>query len=269
MSFDRSDIGSKISPRDIDLQRLRRPKKAELIADEIRRWIVQRRLTPGDRLPNEKEIIELLSSSRGTVREALKILEAQGLVEISQGGKGGAKVSTISFESASFHLKNFFYFQNASWAQVYDFRVQVEPRATELAVPHLDDLAIERLEETIAACRAGMEEGGSRREQRQKEGDFHRIVASYCPNPMIRFATLFVLDLLGDYTRLRDVIEPDGKIFGSLCVRAHDDLMIHLKRRDAPRASQEMRRHIEELGAYLADREASVDPAILLERSRS
>jgi len=51
---------------------LRRPKKAELIAEEICRSIVRRQLSPGDRLPNEREMIEQLRSSRGTVREALK-----------------------------------------------------------------------------------------------------------------------------------------------------------------------------------------------------
>ncbi len=56
----------------------RRPKLAELISDDIKRWIAAESLGEGDRLPNEKALMELYGSAKGTVREALKILEVEG-----------------------------------------------------------------------------------------------------------------------------------------------------------------------------------------------
>ena len=50
------------------------------VADQIKQWVVERDLKGGDKLPNESKMIELFGVSKGTVREALRILEAQGLI---------------------------------------------------------------------------------------------------------------------------------------------------------------------------------------------
>ena len=54
-----------------------------LVADEIKEWVVKKDLKSGDKLPNESEMIDLFGVSKGTVREALRILEAQGLISVS------------------------------------------------------------------------------------------------------------------------------------------------------------------------------------------
>lgn len=251
---------------DFDPARLRQPKKAERIADEIRRWIVRRQLSPGDRLPTERELIQQLESSRGTVREALKILEAQGLIQVTPGSGGGARVALISYESANYNLKNFFYFQPLSWSQVYDFRLQVEPRAAELAAPHLTDEDIAQLEQTIHRCHAGLHGEISRSEHRQEEGRFHRILARRCPNPLLRFNALFVVDMLSDFVRFRNIIGTESDTFGSECVGSHEALMKLLRKRQSAGVANLMRRHIEALRSYLTVREQIVEPDLLMAR---
>ena len=62
-----------------------RPKRQQLsdvIVEDVKRWIVAERKQPGDRLPNEKELIELFGYSKSTVREALKALEVRGLGDL-------------------------------------------------------------------------------------------------------------------------------------------------------------------------------------------
>ena len=54
-----------------------------LVAEEIKEWVVKKDLKSGDKLPNESEMIDLFGVSKGTVREALRILEAQGLISVS------------------------------------------------------------------------------------------------------------------------------------------------------------------------------------------
>jgi len=251
---------------DVDPNRLRLPKKAERIADEIRRWIVRRHLSPGDRLPTEKELIAKLASSRGTVREALKILEAQGLIQVTPGVGGGARVALISYESANYHLKNFFYFQTLSWSQVYDFRLQVEPHAAELAAPHLTDEDLDALEQTIRRCHDGMHGRISRSEHRVEEGRFHRIIATRCPNPMLRFTALFVTDMLADFVRFRNIIGTDSDAFGSECLGSHEALMKLLRRRKSTGVAALMREHIEALRSYLSVREQIVEPDLFMSR---
>jgi DNA-binding FadR family transcriptional regulator len=249
---------------EFDLRRLRRPKKAELIADEIRRWIVRRQLVPGDRLPNEREMIGQLRSSRGTVREALKILEAQGLVEITQGANGGARVASIAYESASAQLKNFFYFQTLSWQQVYEFRLEVEPRTAALATPFLTAADFEALESTIARCRSGQEGALPEAEHRREESRFHYIISNRCPNPLLRFASHFVNDILADFVRYRNVIGEESGSFGQECVCAHERIVERLRRRDSRAVLQLMQQHIRALGEFLSHREQMVTPDLLM-----
>jgi len=254
-----------MEPRELfDLRRLRRPKKSELIADEIRRWIVRGQLTPGDKLPNEREMIGQLGSSRGTVREALKILEAQGLIEISPGAAGGARVASISHESASNQLKNFFYFQGLSWQQVYEFRLEVEPAAAALATPKLTDADLAALEATVPQCTHSERRDLSQWKHRVQEARFHYLLVNRCPNPLLRFASLFVVDLLSDFLRYRDVIGNESTRFGEECASAHERILERLRARDGSGVSELMREHIRQLGAYLSHREQTVDPNLLM-----
>src|SRR5918992_6048708 len=69
---------------------------SELIVDQVRLLIRGRQLNPGDRLPAERELCERFGVSRVTVREALRVLEANGLVEIRVGARGGAFVTAPS-----------------------------------------------------------------------------------------------------------------------------------------------------------------------------
>src|SRR5215218_4017135 len=64
-----------------------------LIVDQVRTLIHEGKLTSGDRLPPEREMCERFGVSRVTVREALRVLEASGLVEIRVGAHGGAFVT--------------------------------------------------------------------------------------------------------------------------------------------------------------------------------
>lgn len=68
------------------------PKASDLIADDLRERILSGALAAGTRLPPERILIAQTGLSRSTVREALRILEVQGLLEIRPGRDGGARV---------------------------------------------------------------------------------------------------------------------------------------------------------------------------------
>jgi hypothetical protein len=77
---------------------LRSQKRGDLVVEEIKRWIAERRLGPGDKLPKEDELQTLFGVSKGTAREALKSLEVQGLVTVSTGPAGGATIGEVPLE---------------------------------------------------------------------------------------------------------------------------------------------------------------------------
>jgi len=65
------------------------------MVEDIKRWIAERRLGPGDKLPKEDELQALFGVSKGTAREALKSLEVQGLVTLKTGPAGGATIGEV------------------------------------------------------------------------------------------------------------------------------------------------------------------------------
>jgi GntR family transcriptional regulator, transcriptional repressor for pyruvate dehydrogenase complex len=69
-----------------------------MVVDEIKRWIAERRLRPGDKLPKEAALQQLFGVSKGTAREALKSLEVQGAGHRQQGPAGGATISEVPLE---------------------------------------------------------------------------------------------------------------------------------------------------------------------------
>jgi DNA-binding FadR family transcriptional regulator len=69
-----------------------------MIVDQIRLLVRDGHLSPGDRLPSERELCERFGVSRVTVREALRVLEANGLITIKVGARGGAFITTPSSE---------------------------------------------------------------------------------------------------------------------------------------------------------------------------
>src|SRR3546814_10423999 len=77
---------------------VRVPKTAELVARQIRNAIIRGELVDGDTLPAESHLIAEFEVSRPTIREAVRILESEGLVTVARGARGGARVSSPNYE---------------------------------------------------------------------------------------------------------------------------------------------------------------------------
>jgi GntR family transcriptional repressor for pyruvate dehydrogenase complex len=84
------------------------------ILRQIREAILTGGLKPGDRLPSEKELSENFGVSKASLREAIRSLEALGLVDVRQGVAGGAFIKEVDIETARDSLFNYIFFQNPS-----------------------------------------------------------------------------------------------------------------------------------------------------------
>lgn len=97
-----------------------------LVASEIEEAIVSERLKPGDKLPPERELMTQLGVSRRTVREAFRILEQKGLIEVKTGTKGGAFVRGMTTEQVSESLSLLLRLKKVSLSEVGEFRHDLE-----------------------------------------------------------------------------------------------------------------------------------------------
>jgi DNA-binding FadR family transcriptional regulator len=85
-------------------RRLSSRRTAEIVADELRQQIVDGRLRDGDLLPGQKQLVEYFNVSLVSVREALRILETEGLVSVRRGNRGGAVVHAPRQEQCRLHV---------------------------------------------------------------------------------------------------------------------------------------------------------------------
>jgi len=110
-----------------------RPKKAaELVADHLRSEIVSGNIPAGDSLPVERELIDTYGVSRPTLREALRILETEGLLEITRGVKGGAKVLGPSLTLATHAFGMILQAKGTKLVDVQIARSIIEPPAARM-----------------------------------------------------------------------------------------------------------------------------------------
>jgi DNA-binding FadR family transcriptional regulator len=155
MAISRSanDAVSHVAP----MQPIRVPKTGEIVADQIRRRIIRGELNEGDFLPSEAELIETLGVSRPTLREALRVLEAEQLISVGRGSRTGARVHLPRAESVARYAGFVLQADATTIADVYQARLAIEPfvaasvaQATPAAAERLDH-EIDRLESLVNA----------------------------------------------------------------------------------------------------------------------
>jgi DNA-binding FadR family transcriptional regulator len=147
------------------------------VADEIRRWIALGTVSPGDRLPTEREFAERFGIGRMTARRAVRLLVQEGLVSTQKGRSGGTFVLDDKHGPARGTEMTRQLVRDIS--DNYDFRLAIEPRAARLAA--------ERAEETERLALRGMVEGESSsvRAFRALDSRFHLAVANASHNRLL------------------------------------------------------------------------------------
>jgi GntR family transcriptional regulator, transcriptional repressor for pyruvate dehydrogenase complex len=128
---------------------IRTPKTAELVARKLRSTIVNGELSAGDHLPNEAELMELFSVSRPTLREAIRVLEAERLVEVRRGSRSGAKVCIPGPEVVARPASLLLELAGATVADVYRALEAVEPAAARLLAEEGEESAFDELERFV------------------------------------------------------------------------------------------------------------------------
>lgn len=134
-------------------------EKPQLVADELRRLIVSGELDEGDSLGHEHDLIERFGVSRPSLREALRILETEGLISVVRGVQGGVVVhrpdQRLTARTAALVLQA----RNVRLADVFDARSILEPAAVQLVASARNRRALAaRLHELIAEQEAAIDD---------------------------------------------------------------------------------------------------------------
>jgi len=235
----------------------RRRKRPDIAADTIRDRIMESGLVPGDRVPADWLDPETLKISRGTLREALKLLEFQGLIASKTGPGGGIFVTAIAPDNALRMLDNLFLFEPASIADIYAIRKLIEPElAASAAREKLSSEAFEALQSTIRLYEAEPKTAEEEYRQRLAELDFHAELARATPNRLLGFTAVFLLSLLRDMTVCREIYRESNPELRETGLHYQVRLLRSIKAGDAEQARAIMHDHMIEAEKYMLERAA-------------
>lgn len=234
-------------------------KRTDEIADQIKRTISEHGLEPGDRLPQEKDLMVQYAASKGTIREALKSLEVQGLVRVRTGPGGGAFVARMSEERAMGLLSNYLFAKKVSIADIYELRKALEPLAAVGAMANMDEQGFERLEAIISIYDHEPDDAQERWDQRMAELDFHSVVAEYCDNALVSFQVRFLQRLLKDLAVCHDIYVQPQPVLRQRGIEYQRDMIAAMRRNDGEAVRKIMAQHMAHAEEQMLGLEAELE----------
>jgi len=218
---------------------IERRKVYELIAEQLLAQISERRLQPGDVLPPERELTRLYRSGRSSVREALRMLESQGLIESM--GNGSFAVAGYANLLHS-PLRLLLSLDQATMHDIYELRQILECEAAALAAERHTAEHLALMDAAIEEMAAGLASAGDDRGDRYIEADlrFHVTIADATGNGLL----LHTMQALRDIIRraLMSIFRIPGSPEASL--EQHRAIRAAIAGRDPERARAQMREHL-------------------------
>ena len=230
-------------------RRFRRGDKvAEAIARDIIRRIGVERLPPGTQLAPEAKMLEEYGVGRGSLREALRILEVHGLISIRSGPRGGPTVDQVHTENFGRMSTLYFQMDGMTFEELIEARLITEPMMARLAAERRDEQLVaefDRLDGEVPA-----DEDAYVRHC----AEFHQLVALASGNRIMRLFGQSLADILND--RLSSVLFPKSRRGDVVAV--HKAIAKAISAGDAEQAEQSMRDHMLEYAAYVRRRHPSL-----------
>jgi DNA-binding FadR family transcriptional regulator len=227
----------------VTLTTSRPPKAAMLVAQRIVRDIVRSSMTPGDLLPPERVMLEKYETGRGTLREALRLLEFQGVISLKPGPGGGPVLMNPPASNLANTLMLLMQLNQAPYRAIVEVRNAFEPMISQLAAQRMTEEQLAELAGTVDAMRENLNDRDSFLDSNKR---FHDIIAWSSGNVLLAYLVDSLLGIL------------DGTVIGidypshrrSAILKAHEEIYAALAKHDPEASEQRMREHIEAYTTY-------------------
>jgi len=230
-------------------QKARNNRIYQDVVNQIEAAILDGKLNVGDTLPPERDLMARFETSRGTLREALRVLEQKGLIEIRLGTNGGAVIKGLTTEKISENLALLIRFQQVSLEHLAEFREGVEGNVVALAAMRATPSDIQQLRLLLDEARRHKENGISRQDEFIRVDEhLHQALARISRNPMYTSILQTLHENIHPYfenflPREPHVIEEN---FSDLC-----EIVQAVENGDAKKARQLARHHVRRFNRYM------------------
>jgi GntR family transcriptional repressor for pyruvate dehydrogenase complex len=193
-----------------------------------------------------------------TVREALRGLEAFGIIQKKRGKSGGIFVIEIEKGIAKNAVQYFLSSKNFSARNLGDAREIVEPPAVRLAASCITPVELKGLEANIRYCESKLKKRGHIFSEKdffeieERNVEFHRLIGEATHNPILALTIDYLEDFLLSFKKR--VLKPDIQ-FTQETIKSHRQIYDDLRNRDGDTAERDMLAHIRSVEVYLATKE--------------
>ena len=218
----------------------------EGVLSHLHHLVEEGALKPGDKLPSERRIAERFGVGRSSVRDAIRILEARGIVKARQGG--GTVVQAFSSDTLVAELASTLIRKRALVEELMGVRSMMEPPLAARAAEHATSAQIEHLEELLRRQARKAQRGEPTVDE---DTEFHSQIARASGNRVMLAILDTLVGLLAE-TRRR-VPHDEERAMASLM--GHRLVLRAIRRGDADAAEAAMRRHIRAVEAIILKRQ--------------
>jgi GntR family transcriptional repressor for pyruvate dehydrogenase complex len=247
---------------------VRAPKTGELIASHLRRQIVRGELPPGETLPAESLLMEQYGVSRPTLREAFRILEAEDLISVRRGSRGGARVIAPDISVAARSVGLLLQMQGATINDVYEARMISEPACARLLALNHNDEDIEKLTAVVDDLKAEVAarkpfipdpHTWSRLTYR-----FHELILEGCGNKTMAIQGAVLHDIIATHlrTKIAQRDESDTAERFERAIRSYVKFIGLIKMGNAAGAEKHWRSHMEAAAQFLLKDDLKTKPVV-------
>ncbi len=225
----------------------------EDVVDQIQEAIIQGHLKVGDRLPAERELKAMLQTSRSTLREALRVLEQKGLIEIKLGTGGGAVVKAVSSDLVAESLDLLIRSHKVSLRHIAEFRERVEGDVVILATSRMnaaDKAMLNQLLDNARQCAA--QDVDDVADFLNADQRIHLFLAQITGNPIY----ISILKIMHDNIRryFDELLVMDGQEMQEN-IKDLEALVAAMESGDAQAAGAIVRAHVRRFSSYMEMRE--------------
>lgn len=165
----------------------------EQIAQLIRERIFRENLKKGYKLPTEQQLATELNVSRSVVREALRILDVMGYINIKKGPQGGIFVSNLYHKPITDSIRPLATNGHITTDHLFDVRLQIEPFIASETAQHAKKSDLKKLYTLIEDASQHMEDAAY---LKKKNIEFHVLLAETSGNPVLAFLMKSITEIL-------------------------------------------------------------------------
>jgi len=213
---------------------------SQIIEKQLREAIINHHYRAGDKLPSERELAEIFSASRSSIREAIRHLEKSGFVIVKKGVQGGAYVlQKGDTKEITNHLRDVLRLREVTLAEVLRARLIIEPEVAAEAARNVSNEDIRLLEEITKDQRNSFDPENPLM-QYDRNPRFHRILAKLTGNQVL----MIIQDILMEiHAHRMNKIKLDKNAIQSITSQ-HQGIIDALKKKDSQLAYDRVRDHV-------------------------